>query len=122
MKTLMRMAGLAACLVAAATAGGCGDDSDSAPWECWLGATDDTGTNHCACYQSHLEPSEGSPQVGSDCAESPDTGFLCCAMNDGSSQPGCTCWYPSVGSTNSDAINEAHCGADARIVVSCPPS
>ncbi len=124
MKILRRVASLAACMVPALAAGGCGDDdSSSASWECWLGSNNGpTEITYCSCYRSNLEPYEGSPPVGRNCSESADPQFLCCAMNDPAhSQAGCTCYYEVTGSSNADVINESNCGADARIVDSCPP-
>src|SRR5688572_31237930 len=65
----------------------CGEDEPEGAWNCWLGRTSPGGNNACSCYRSKLEPYMGSAEVGTSCAQSADTNFLCCNGGDTS----CTC-------------------------------
>ena len=96
----------------------CGEDEpEEEDWNCWLGRTNPDANSACTCHRAKLEPYEGSSEVGTSCAQSADTNFLCCVGGEG----GCTCFYESVGAVNSAALNEKTCGASVRNKVpSCP--
>ena len=80
------------------------------PWECWIGADPQT-TEFCTCWQSDLEPFEGSGPIGTSCSQSANTDYACCVHSVGFN---CEC-------KTDDAMNECEAALPEELVPMCPP-
>lgn len=99
-----------ATLLLLASACSSSESADAKPtWSCWLGSHE---ANICSCYPDKLEPFAGSPPIGTSCAQSRDTDFLCCTRK----AEACDCYYR----TDYPEIDERDCGAVPNKVFSCP--